>query len=221
MKNFILFSIICMFLAGCNGCEKAPANQIVIHSDDWGVTWRTIGVGEIVPRCMLAGCYNVYLPGSTMAGELVSTQRTFEGAKITLLISYQYEIIDGVLFSKDAKELWNQEGINDSSMEAIENRLIDKIFHDVLGPDTKQQKILDFDQAEFETIVMKHVNELTEKRGIRILAMSVVPKFGEQLEESIDALQALELYKMVGLEEWGKEVILRKAGSANISSEKK
>jgi hypothetical protein len=72
--NFI-FIALALCLGSCNGCKKIPANQFVLNSDNYGKDWRQLGPSETVPSCNMAGCYNVYLPATTMVGDLSSIQR--------------------------------------------------------------------------------------------------------------------------------------------------
>lgn len=222
MKNFInliLFSIV-ILASSCNGCQKIPANKYVLNSDNYGKEWRQLGSTETVPRCNMPGCYNVYLPATVMVGELGSTQRIGapgKSAKAKFLITYQWEISDPLSFIKEAKELKDGDYSTDGSLEFIEGRLVDKHFHDILGPRLAQEtNVKDFDAVTFEKTFLPIINEDLNKFGIKILNLSFVVEFGPQLETAIDVAQALEFYESINEKELGREVIRQQAGATKV-----
>lgn len=218
MKYFIFTFVL--FMASCNGCQKIPSNQIVLNSDNYGKDWRQLGSTETVPRCGMPGCYNVYLPATTMGGELSSVQRvgkTGESAKVKMLYTYMWEIRDPLAFIKEAKEIRNGDYTSDGSLEIIEARLIDRHFHEISARLLVDEDVKRFDQALFEGRLTPELNKDMEKYGILITGVSVVPQFGEQLETALDAAQALEVYKSIGEEQLGKEIIKEKAGATIIN----
>jgi hypothetical protein len=219
MKQLIFLATILVLLSGCNGCQQIPANQIILNSSDYGKTWNK--VTGTVPRCGLPGCYNLYLPATTMGGELSSIQRvgkTGESAKVKILYTYQWEIVDPIKFVTEAKELrGGGDYTSDSSLETIEGRLIDRKFHDVSATLLVEEDVKNFDQSLFEGKLNNVLNQdLSNNYGVRISAISVVPEFGEQLETALDAAQVLEVYKSLNEEALGKEVIKNKAGATKI-----
>lgn len=219
--NFILTGICLLFLCSCNGCEKIPANQIVLNTDNYGQSWRILGKNETVPQCHMAGCYNIKLPATTMTGGLNSIQRIGKpggSAKVNMLYSYMWEISDPLAFIAEAKELrGGGDYLTDESLEGVENRMLDKIFHDISAEILDEEDVIHFDPALFELRLTAAVNESARKYGVRITAVSVVPEFGDQLETALDAAQALELYRSINEEELGKEVIKAKAGATQIN----
>lgn len=222
--NFILTGICLLFLCSCNGCEKIPANQIVLNTDNYGQSWRILGKNETVPRCHMAGCYNIKLPATTMTGGLNSIQRIGKpgsSAKVNMLYSYMWEISDPLAFIAEAKELrGGGDYLTDESLEGVENRMLDKIFHDISAEILDEEDVIHFDPALFELRLTNAVNEAARKYGVRITAVSVVPEFGDQLETALDAAQALELYRSIDEAELGKEIIKAKAGATNITISK-
>ncbi|MFN7325848.1 MAG: SPFH domain-containing protein [Chitinophagales bacterium] len=222
MRFLYFFSVIGFLqLAACNGCRQIPANQIVLNSDNYGKTWRELNKNETVPACRLPGCYNLYLPATTMGGELGSTQRvgkTGEAAKVKMLYTYMWEIADPLKFVTEAKELrGGGDYTSDASLEIIESRLIDRHFHDISAKLLVDEDVKSFDQARFEARLTPELNKDMEQYGVRITAVSVVPEFGEQLETALDAAQALEVYKSIGEEALGKDIIRAKAGATNLN----
>ena len=222
MKNFInliLFSIV-ILASSCNGCRQIPANQIVLNSDNYGKDWRQLSKNETVPRCNLAGCYNLYLPATTMGGDLTTTQRvgkTGQSAIVEMKYSYNWEISDPVLFVTEAKELrGGGDYTNDGALEVIEGRLIDRHFNDISSELLVNESVLKFDQAAYESKLTPAVNEDMAKYGIKVTGISCVPVFGRQLETALDAASALEVYKSIGEEELGKEIIKATAGATKI-----
>lgn len=222
MRPFFIFSLFGILgLSSCNGCRQIPANQVVLNSDNYGKNWRELNKNETVPACNLPGCYNLYLPATTMGGELSSTQRvgkTGEAAKVKMLYTYMWEIADPLRFVTEAKELrGGGDYTSDASLEIIESRLIDRHFHDISAKLLVDEDVKSFDQAKFEARLTPELNKDMEQYGVRITAVSVVPEFGEQLETALDAAQALEVYKSIGQEELGKDIIRAKAGATNIN----
>jgi len=224
-SNFILTAAVLLLLTSCNGCEKIPANQIVLNTDNYGQSWRVLGKDETVPKCAMAGCYNIKLPATTMTGGLNSIQRIGKpggSAKVNMLYSYMWEISDPLMFIQEAKELrGGGDYLTDESLEGVENRMLDKVFHDVSAEILDEEDVIHFDPSIFELKLNNQVNENIRKYGVRITAISVVPEFGEQLETALDAAQALELYKSINQEELGKKIIEAKAGATTINFDKK
>lgn len=221
MKNLIYFSfILSVFMSSCNGCTKIPANQIVLNSENYGKDWRQLSSTETVPRCGMPGCYNVYLPATTMVGDLSSIQRvgpTGNSARVKFLYTYQWEIIEPLLFIKEAKELKNGDYTTDGSLEGIENRLVDKQFHDVSAELLIHESVRNFDQPAYEKKLIAATNEVLAKYGIRITGGSAVPEFGRFLEDALDAASALDFYKSIDEEELGREIIKQNAGAAKVN----
>ncbi len=220
MKNFIIITFVLLF-SSCNGCRQIPANQIVLNSDNYGKTWTQLTANQTVPSCNMPGCYNLYLPATTMGGELSSIQRvgkTGESAKVKMLYTYMWEISDPLKFVTEAKELrGGGDYTSDASLEVIESRLIDRHFHDISARLLVDEDVKNFDQALFEGKLTPELNKDMDKYGISITGVSAVPEFGEQLETALDAAQALEVYKSIGEEELGKQIIIQKAGATNIN----
>lgn len=219
MKLTFLLTII-LLMSSCNGCRQIPANQYVLNTDDYGKTWNLLKSTQTVPSCNMPGCHNVYLPATVMVGDVTSIQRvgkTGESARVKMLYTYQWEISDPLLFIKEAKELKGGDYTTDGSLEFIEGRLVDKHFHDISATLLVDEDVKNFDQANFEKKLVPVLNEDLAKFGIRILNISVVPEFGEQLETALDAAQALEVYKSIGEVELGKDIIKAKAGATTIT----
>jgi hypothetical protein len=216
VQTVFFFGIL--LLASCNGCRQIPANQIVLNSGNYGKTWEV--VTGTVPSCNLPGCYNVYLPATVMVGDVSSIQRvgpTGESARVKMLYTYQWEISEPLSFIKEAKELKNGDYTTDGSLEFIEGRLVDKHFHDISATLLVHESVRNFDQAAFEKKLITALNEDMSRFGVRILNISVVPEFGKQLEEALDAASALDFYKSIGEEELGKEIIKQSAGAPKIT----
>lgn len=222
LKFFYLF-LIAVSLGSCNGCRQVPANQIVLNSDNYGKSWSV--VTGVVPHCNMPGCYNLYLPATTMGGELSSIQRVGKvgaSAKVKMLYTYQWEIKDPIKFVTEAKELrGGGDYTSDSSLEFIEARLIDRKFHDMSGPLLESESVRNFDQSLYESRLLPVLNAEMDKYGIVVTAISCVPEFGEFLETALDAAQALDFYRSVGEEALGREVIKNKAGAPQIVVEQK
>lgn len=215
----LFFIFVTTFIISCNGCRKIPANQFVLNSENYGKEWKLLGADETVPACNMAGCYNVYLPATTMVGDLSSIQRvgkTGESARVKFLFTYQWEIVEPLLFIKEAKELKDGDYTSDGSLEGIENRLIDKHFHDRAAELLVEESVRNFDQAYFEKKLLVSINDDLKKYGVAISAASVVPEFGRFLEDALDAATALDFYKSIGEESLGREIIKQNAGASKV-----
>lgn len=219
--QILFFVCIAVVLSNCNGCQKIPANKYVLNSQDYGKTWHQLNGNETVPQCNLPGCYNVYLPATVMVGDMSSIQRigaVGQSAKAKFFITYQWEIADPNLFIREAKELKDGDYTSDGSLEFIEGRLVDKHFHDIMGPILqKEPSVKDFDAAAFEKSFLPIINEDMKNFGIRILNCSFVVEFGPQLETAIDVAQALEFYESIGEKELGRDVIKNQAGATKVN----
>lgn len=219
-KIFILLSAA-FFFGSCNGCRQIPANQIVLNSDNYGKDWRQLGKSETVPACNMPGCFNLYLPATTMGGDLSSIQRvgkTGESAKVKMRYVYNWEIVDPILFVTEAKELrGGGDYTSDQALEVIEGRLIDRHFHDISSQLLVNESVLNFDQASYEAKLTPAINEDMKNYGIKITGIGCVPEFGTQMETALDAAQALEVYKSIGEEQLGKEIIRATAGATKVN----
>ena len=220
LLNVTLLLTVIVLTSSCNGCQQIPANQHVLNSDNYGKSWTLLNQQQTVPACNMPGCFNIFLPATTMVGDLTSIQRvgkTGESARVRFLIGYQWSIADPVLFITEAKELKNGDYTTDGSLEGIENRLIDKHFHDVSGELLITESVREFDQAAYEKRLVPKINEDLGKYGIRIEAVSVVPEFGRYLEEALDAASALDFYKNIGEENLGRTIITNSAGASKVT----
>ena len=218
----IVLSVILFVVSSCNGCKQIPANQVVLNSDDYGKTWRQLRNNETVPACRTMGCYNVYLPASTMTGELTTKQRIGapgKGAIAYFKVTYLWEISDFLLFMTEAKELKKGgDYTSDSSLEIIESRLIDRHIVTAMGPVlAKEQNVKDFDAGVFGTNFEPVINKDLDKYGIKITGTLFVAEYGPQLEMAIDAAQALEMYDAIGEPALGRELMKAQAGATKVN----
>ena len=223
-KTGVFAIAMALMLSSCNGCQKAPSNQLVLTTSNWGKDWRLLGPAETIPYCNLPGCYNIHLPRTLLVGEMITNQRlgaTPESARVTFDISYQYEISDPIKFITKAKGLQNSssELISDAAIEAIENRLLNNEFRKVLGrlSSEKSMDILTFDVVEFQKTLQANMETVIVDFGINLTGLNVVLKYGQQLESAIDVINALAVYKQIGIEEFGRAVMLAKAVASQVS----
>lgn len=218
----ILLSVILLVVSSCNGCKQIPANQVVLTTNDYGKTWRQLASTETVPAYATNSGRNVYLPLSTMTGELKTKQRIGapgKGAIAYFKVTYLWEISDFLLFMTEAKELAKGgDYTSDSSLEGIESRLIDRHIVTAMGPVlAKEPNVKDFDAGVFGTNFEPVINEDLSKYGIKITGSLFVAEYGAQLEMAIDAAQALEMYDAIGEPALGRELMKAQAGATKVN----
>ena len=105
---------------------------------------------------------------------------------------------------------------NNSKFESAENTIIDKRIKDIARELLGNTDIVDFDQSDFEEVLLDRANKNLEERGVRINYLSFVPIPSEQTAQAIDVATAMRIYESKNLQDVGKEVIKNKAGANRI-----
>jgi hypothetical protein len=157
-----------------------------------------------------------------MTGESHFKTNFANKVKTNIDMDYEYEITDPVKFISEAPYLAKSNSdaddvsSNNSRFESAENSIIDKRVKDIARDLLLDIDIVEFDQSEFEDLLLKKVNEALSDRGVHINYLSFVPTPSEQTEQAIDVATAMRIYESKGLQEVGNQVIQNKAGATKI-----
>lgn len=222
MKNLFV-SIVFIFLASSLvSCDKSQANVQTLISNDCGVTWELIPPGSTVPKRITQCELKTTIPGSPMDGNSRFKTSFANKVKAVIDLDYQYEIIDPIKFINEAKYLAKSNSdaddvsSNSTRFESAENSIIDKIIKDIAREALASVDIVDFDQAEFEGLILEKSNVRLAQRGVRISFISFVPEPSEQTAQAIDVATAMRIYEVNGMKELGEKVMAAKAGANKI-----
>lgn len=219
LSILILTAVLSMFV---QSCDRAQANVRTLVSDDCGVSWKLIQPGQTIPK-MIGTCgMKTTIPGHPMTGTSQFKSVFKNKVKALIDLDYEYTIVDPVLFISEATYLAKSDingdevSENSSRFESAENSIIDRRIKDASRDILDSIDIVDFDQSEFEDLLLTQVNQLLSKRGVRIEYLSFVPLPSPQTEQAIDVATAMRIYESKGMQELGKAVIANKAGASNI-----
>ncbi len=207
------------------GCDRAPANLQTLQTTDCGVTWNVIKIGQRIPTTAGNVCgYNTTIPDYPMQGE-TEFKAQFDGnVLVTVKISYDYEIIDGVKYIAEAKYLGKAGGTaaeaakaGTGPYETAENQVIDVRIREAATSRTVKQKIVEFNSAKFEDELLAAANTDLAVRGVRLNSMTFVMVPEEQTRMAIDAATAINVYKSNGMSDFGEKLAVAKAGAPHIT----
>jgi hypothetical protein len=206
------------------GCNYAKSNQKVLISNDCGMTWREINAGDAVPKGAINPCYmKVVIPNFPMQGESIFIGNLKNTVKVNVEIDYDYSIINGLAFIREAKSLGkanadadSDEALNNSAFESAENRVIDKRIREIAKALFINEDIVDMEQADLEQRLEIESNKILEKYGIKLnfLTLTFIPD--EQTKQAIDVATAYRIYESKGIKEIGEKVIHARAGATKI-----
>ena len=219
MKAILLLAITLFLVA----CDRAPSNVKTLHTTDCGQSWKVIKAGERVPNSIGTCDYKTVLPDYPMQGD-TEFQAQFEGnVLVRVKISYDYEIVDGLLFIQEAKFLGKSgsaeaasKGTNMGAFETAENVVIDVRLRELTTSNTLKHDIVNFNPSDFEDKLFESSNKELAKRGVHLNSITFVIVPDEQTRLSIDAATAMQVYKNKGLMEFGQRLAIAKAGAAKI-----
>jgi hypothetical protein len=225
MKKHILFVALAFAATSItlSSCDRAQANVQTLISNDCGVTWEQIKAGQTIPKRMSQCELKTTIPGSPMVGESRFKSTFAKNVKALIDLDYEYEIVDAVKFISEAKYLAKTDADGDdvsggsTRFESAENSIIDKRIKDVARDLLGSVDIVEFDQSEFEELLLKAVNKQLEERGVRINYLSFVPEPSEQTAQAIDVATAMKIYESKGMGEAGVKIIESKAGATVIT----
>ncbi|WP_313236098.1 hypothetical protein AACH28_04715 [Sphingobacterium thalpophilum] len=209
-------------------CNYSKSNQQVVVSEDCGMTWKKINVGEAVPKGGLNMCYmKVVVPNFPMQGEATFISNLKDKVRANVHIDYDYSIIDALSFIKQAKFLGkanvdadNEEAIG-KSFEMAENMVIDKRIKDVAKRIFVDEDIVELDQSEIENHLLAESNKVLEQLGVHLNFITLSFDLDEQTRQAIDVSTAMKIYESKGLTDLGKQVMSQRAGATKITVENK
>lgn len=223
MKNIlflILLGALTMTSCVCKG-RVNPGEWVVTTATCWN-TYSITKAGAPIPRLLTTCDRMIVLPATEMSADFVCETKFANRVAGDLAISYQWTIEDPMLFIQSAKSITSSststyEKMNPDVIEAIENTVVDKALRDIVREYTPTIPA-GTDEKVIEDKLEELVERETESRGVRFSSMSVNVNYDPQTEEALGVLSALLFYKANGEEELGRQVILRKAGAANIET---
>lgn len=223
IKNISLVLVGLVSVMFMQSCNYAKTNQIVVYSDDCGVTWQQVKSGEKVPTGVGNRCFLVErMPGYAMQGDMEYYVLFKDQVKVKMLASYDYEIVDPLLFMQEAKTLGKtnesaDEGADSSErFEGAENRVIDVRLKKITSDQFAQEDVVSHDINLLEEKYLELVNGELKKRGVKLTILELVPIFQPQTQLAIDAANADRIYKAKGMQEYGRKIALAKAGATQI-----
>lgn len=223
MKNLLTTMMVILMAATFQSCERSQANVNTLISNDCGVKWELVRVGETIPKRIGVCDLKTTLPNSPMVGESVFKATFKNNVKARIDLDYEYVIVDPVLYITEAPYLakTNSDADNVSAgngrFESAENSIIEKRFKDASREMLDTVDIVDFDQSEFESDLLDKVNALLNKRGVNVNYLSFVPEPSTQTEQAIDVATAMKIYQSKGIEDVGRSVMSARAGATTIN----
>ncbi len=224
LSRLLIIAFAVLSIVGCG--QTADANVQTMQTTDCGVNWKLIKPGERAPVTFGNVCaYNTVLPAYAMQGDTEFKAQFSQNVLVTVRISYDYEIVDPVKFIAEAKFLGKQSGdsstsgnrSDNASIEMAENSVIDKRIRESTTSMTVGKNIVDFNSAKFEEDLEKQVNKDLLERGVSIKSMTFVMIPEDQTRMAIDAATAGKVYQSNGLEEFGKQLAVARAGATVIT----
>ena len=219
-KLFVMLFMIAMIFTGC--IPKVTPNEFVVVTADCWNHMEVISAGQVPPRMLTQCDRKIVIPAYLMDGETLIPARFQGDVKGILDLDYQYTIIDPIEFVTHAKFITSsgtdEEGhVDHNTLERAENTVIDKTAKDVAREYIPTVNPVNIDEGKIESDIVPLINKRLLERGIVMSGASINIEFGEQTEQALDAISALNLYKNAGSEEIGKEVIKAQAGRPMIN----
>lgn len=210
-------------------CSYAKSNQQVVVSEDCGMTWKRINIGDAVPRAGMNRCYmKVVMPNYPMQGDSRFISNFDGKVRAAVHIDYDYSITDPLAFIKQAKYLGkanadadDDDALNPSAFEGAENMVIDKRIRDVSKSLLLAEDIVELDQAGLEALLFSESNKVLEPLGVKLNFITLTFDLDEQTRQAIDVATAMKIYDSKGLNDIGKAVIAARAGATKITVENK
>ena len=199
------------------------------NPNEWIITtttcWNTISVlkaGSPIPHLYTTCDCMIALPSSELGMELECETKFAGRAAGIVSVSGNWRISDPEIFIQNAKSLVSSttsEGhkVNPDALEEVENRVVDKMWKDVIRELTPKMQVINLSEKEIEDSLLVLANTKLTGRGVSFSGMSVNVDFSPQTEEALDAASALQIYNDLEQEELGKEIIKAKAGATTIT----
>ncbi|PST84159.1 hypothetical protein C7T94_05365 [Pedobacter yulinensis] len=203
-------------------CDRAQSNVQTLYTSDCGVSWKLIKAGEAVPKGVGMCSYKVTIPDYPMQGESIFKSAFKNRVMAKIEVTYDYSITDAKLYIGEAKYLGKMNSDSDSEVnsskayETAENSVIDKRIKEVARNLLINEDIVEFNQNDFESDLLKEVNNLLKSKGVTLNFLSFVPIPEEQTRQAIDVVTAMKIYESKGLGDVGRAVSSARAGATKI-----
>jgi len=223
--QFFLLLLLPMLSKSCVCKGTANPNEWVISTSTCWNTSTVSKAGDPIPRLITTCDRAVVLPATEMGAEF-KTDTKFKGRVAgSVSISYRWKIVEPLKFLSTAKSITSAPTTTDykidpNALEELENSIVDKMLSDICREMTPDMDA-GIDELTIERELQKAAEPQVDSRGVEFSGMSVNVTFDPQTEEALGVLSALNFYKASGEEELGRQVILRKAGAANITTQHK
>lgn len=224
-KSKSAFALVAFLLAAATieGCTYAKNNQIVLYSEDCGVTWKQVPAGSRVPSGTGQVCFvKETMPGYEMQGDMDFYVLFKDQVKVRLRLTYSYLIEDPLAFMKVAKKLGRANADADEAQddndrfEGAENRVIETKIKKVTSDEFPKEDVVSHDINALELTYVDLVNAELKSRGVRITTFEMVPDFQPLTQQAIDAANADRIYAAKNMQEFGRQITLAKAGANQI-----
>ncbi|MCU0445400.1 MAG: hypothetical protein MUE85_10815 [Microscillaceae bacterium] len=218
--NLLIISILVLNMLACS---VAPSNLQVVYTEDCGKTWQLVPTGQRVPSGVGNMCYRVVMiPNYQLQGESKFKVQFSNKVNAFVDMDYIYTIVEPLKFITQSRGIGTAKYDTEASKEYIDNQfestesiLLDKKIKDICRAYLITQDVVDFD-ANFEKIVFDDANKALVGFGVKLESLDIIPSFGEQTTEAIDATTALRIYESKGMKDQGIEIIKAKAGASKI-----
>lgn len=219
MKKLLLSLVFILTLS--IGCRS------VVNPNEWvvstGTCWNTMSVtksGQMIPRLMTACDRMVILPATELSAEIECDTKFANRVAGKINITYQWRIIDPLLFIKSAKSITSSptdddDKISVEALEGIENGVVDKLVLDATRELTPTLAA-GVDELTFEKALNIAIQSQITDRGVEFSNMSANIDFDGQTEEALGVISALKFYEANNESELGRRVIEAKAGAPVI-----
>jgi hypothetical protein len=229
MKTVVSAAVLILFAYLVQGCSYAKSNQQVVISNDCGMTWSKIDVGDAVPKGVGNRCFmKVVMPNYPMQGDSKFVSNFKDRVRASVHIDYDYSITDPLAFIRQAKYLGkansdadSDDALDASAFEGAENMVIDKRIRDVSKAILLAEDIVELDQANLETHLFTESNKVLEPLGVHLNFITLTFDLDEQTRQAIDVATAMKIYQSKQLEDVGKQVIAARAGATKVTVENK
>ncbi len=222
-KNAFALLLIPMALSTMQGCTYSKMNQIVLYSEDCGVTWKQVPVGSRVPTGNANPCFvKETMPGFEMQGDMDFYVVFKDQVKVKIRLTYSYLIEDPLAFMKNAKKLGKTNANADEAQddndrfEGAENRVIETRIKKVTSDEFPKQDVVSHDMNALELEYAELVNAELKSRGVHVTTFEMVPDFQPLTQQAIDAANADRIYASKGMQEFGRQITIAKAGANQI-----
>lgn len=223
LKNLLILNPLGVVIATIESCTYAKSNQTVLYSEDCGVNWKQVAAGSRVPSGTANPCFvKETMPAYEMQGDMEFYVLFKDQVKVKIRLTYSYLIEDPMLFMKSAKKLGKTNADADDAQddndrfEGAENRVIETRIKKVTSDEFPKEDVVAHDINALELTYVDKVNGELKSRGVKITTFEMVPDFQPLTQQAIDAANADRIYVSKGMQEFGRQITLARAGANQI-----